>query len=135
MTALQNQSDAFARRSPFPLWGWAMLLVVLFCAAPTGGQPGTRVVGSAFDPATNAVALNVKQPKIGGVATARKSPRWNPPAKLPVGADAAAPVAPAPPAAAFAETVRPAPVRAPVRTAALERRLTRPLGTRAPPRI
>jgi hypothetical protein len=56
-------NDPFRRRTPFLLWSWAMLLVVLLSAAPTGGAPRTQVVGSAFDPATVSVALNPKSPK------------------------------------------------------------------------
>jgi hypothetical protein len=54
-----------ARRGPaaFLLWGWAMLLVVLLSAAPTGGPPRTRLLGSAFDPATITVVLSPKQPR------------------------------------------------------------------------
>jgi len=58
-----NLFAATNRRPSFLLWGWLMLLVVLMSAAPTGGQPRTRLVGSAFDPATMSVALNAKQPK------------------------------------------------------------------------
>jgi len=57
-----------ARRSPaaFLLWGWTMLLVVLLSAAPTGGQPRTRLLGSAFDPATVSVVLSPKQSRVNG---------------------------------------------------------------------
>ena len=41
-----------------------MLLVVLLSAAPTGGQPRTQIVGSAFDPATTSVAVSPKRPKV-----------------------------------------------------------------------
>lgn len=41
-----------------------MLLVVLLSAAPTGGQPRTRLVGSAFDPATTSVVVSPKRPKV-----------------------------------------------------------------------
>jgi len=51
-------------RKPQPahwLWGcWVMLLVVLLSAAPTGAQPRTRLVGSAFDPSTISVAVSPK---------------------------------------------------------------------------
>lgn len=45
-----------------------MLLVVLLSAAPTGGQVRSRLVGSAFDPASVSVALYPKQPKAKAVA-------------------------------------------------------------------
>jgi len=60
-----------ARRGPaaFLLWGWAMLLVVLLSAAPTGGQPRTRLLGSAFDPATVSVVLSPKQSRLEDTAS------------------------------------------------------------------
>ncbi len=53
------------------LWGWAMLLVVLLSAAPTGGQPRTRHLGSAFDPATLSVVLSPKQPRLNGAVSSQ----------------------------------------------------------------
>lgn len=41
----------------FLLWGWALLLLVLFSAAPTAAQPMARSVGSAFDPSTVSVTV------------------------------------------------------------------------------
>jgi hypothetical protein len=46
-----------------------MLLVVLLSAAPTGGQPGTRLVGSAFDPATVSVVVSPKKPRFASSTT------------------------------------------------------------------
>ena len=52
------------RSAGFWLWGWAMLLVVLLSAAPTGGAPRTQWLGSAFDPATTSVTTGPKRPKV-----------------------------------------------------------------------
>ena len=60
--------DPRKRRFALLLWGWAMLLVVLLSAAPTGGQPRTRTTGSAFDPATFSVVLRPKQPRLAAAA-------------------------------------------------------------------
>ena len=49
---------------PFLLSGWAILLVVLMSATPAGEQIRLRAVGSAFDPATAAVALGPKKQKV-----------------------------------------------------------------------
>ena len=49
------------RQAAFLLWGWAMVLLVLLSAAPTSAQPRTRLVGSAFDPATVSVAVSPKK--------------------------------------------------------------------------
>jgi hypothetical protein len=48
----------------FWLSGWVVLLVVLLSATPTGEQVRLRAVGSAFDPATAAVTVGPKKPKI-----------------------------------------------------------------------
>jgi hypothetical protein len=59
-----NQSEGGRSCAAYALWAWTMLLVVLLSASPTGGQPGTRMVGSAFDPATSSVVINPKSPKL-----------------------------------------------------------------------
>lgn len=59
-------------RWPFALWCWAMLLVVLMSAAPTSGHVRTRLIGSAFDPASVSVALNTKQTKARSVSAQRQ---------------------------------------------------------------
>jgi hypothetical protein len=51
------QSSLRSSRLGFVLWGWMTLLVVLVSAAPDGGAPGSRELGSAFDPATLAVTV------------------------------------------------------------------------------
>jgi hypothetical protein len=51
-------------RLGFLVWGWATLLVVLVSAAPDGGAPGSREIGSAFDPATPSVAVGPQQPRV-----------------------------------------------------------------------
>ncbi|WP_235506569.1 hypothetical protein [Altererythrobacter sp. Root672] len=56
--------------------GWIMLLVVLISAVPTMGQARTRVIGSAFDPATYSVVVSPKKPRVTGDKTSmdRKTP-------------------------------------------------------------
>ena len=44
-------------RRAFAPWAWLMLVVVLLSAAPINGQPRTRLVGSAFDPASVSVVV------------------------------------------------------------------------------
>lgn len=44
-------------RPAFAPWAWLMLVVVLLSAAPINGQPRTRLVGSAFDPASVSVVV------------------------------------------------------------------------------
>jgi hypothetical protein len=73
LAQMKSHAEQFPRqgpRSPFLIWGWAMLLVVLLSAAPTGGPVRSRLVGSAFDPATFSVALGPKQPKSKALAKA-----------------------------------------------------------------
>ena len=48
-------------RVPHTLWGWAMLLIVLLSAAPTGGALRTQAFGSAFDPATYSVTTGPRR--------------------------------------------------------------------------
>jgi hypothetical protein len=79
---MNSQAELIPRRRPhlrFLVWGWVMLLVVLLSAAPTGGQVRSRLVGSAFDPATYSVALNPKLPK---AKTLAKASIGRPPAAL-----------------------------------------------------
>lgn len=47
----------------FLFWAWAMLVVVLLSATPTSAQPRTRLVGSAFDPASVSVLVSPRKPK------------------------------------------------------------------------
>lgn len=56
-------------RLGFLAWGWAMLLVIAVSAAPDGGAPGSRLVGSAFDPATASVMVGPQQPRVVLAAT------------------------------------------------------------------
>jgi hypothetical protein len=71
-TTYVRKEFARASRNPFRgrweftflrLAGWAILLVVLFSATPMGEQIRLRPVGSAFDPATAAVAVSPKKKK------------------------------------------------------------------------
>jgi len=62
------------RRSGFRLWSWLALVVVLLSAAPTGELTRTRLVGSAFDPATASLALSPKLPKAKALVQAAKRP-------------------------------------------------------------
>lgn len=108
-----------------------MLLVVLLSAVPSGEQARTRLVGSAFDPATVSVALTPKQPKTKAAVQAERR-------RLPELAFGKAPFllaiasAGAVPFAGYSLVapvgfVRPAPFPA-------SRSLTRAHGPRAPPR-
>jgi hypothetical protein len=47
-----------------------MLLVILVSAAPDGGAPGSRSIGSAFDPATSSVAVARQHSRVVATATA-----------------------------------------------------------------
>lgn len=68
MKPTNNQRDVRNSRSMVLAWAWAVLLVVLLSAAPTGAQPGTRLIGSAFDPATVSVALRSEQLAVDAAA-------------------------------------------------------------------
>jgi hypothetical protein len=63
MNARPKPSGLRKVRYGFLVWGWAMLLVILLSAAPTGAQSRTRLVGSAFDLATTSVVVSPKRPK------------------------------------------------------------------------
>jgi len=65
MSISQPDLGSSNRFTAFWPWGWAMLLVVLLSAAPTGNQVHIRAVGSAFDPAAVAVAMNPKKLQLG----------------------------------------------------------------------
>ena len=77
MTLLHHLQGRTRQGLAFWLSGWAILLVVLLSAAPTGSQLRTRLVGSAFDPATVSVVVNPKQPRLR--TTAAKPNKANPP--------------------------------------------------------
>ncbi|GEM_PF-1747298 len=62
--------DGLRRWPPSILLGWLILLVVVLSAAPTGGEPRTRLIGSAFDPASVSVALNRKPQTLAAHAQA-----------------------------------------------------------------
>lgn len=55
-------------RLAFVAWSWAILLVILVSAAPDGGAPGSRALGSAFDPATVSVTVGPQQPRVVAAA-------------------------------------------------------------------
>jgi len=119
-----------ARRHPaaFLLWGWAMLLVVLLSAAPTGGPPRTRLLGSAFDPATVSVVVSPKKPRLDS-STSSASKR-----KLPETASAAllaSAVIPSPAHEPLPRSQRP--WRSGEGPVAVQRPLARAHGARAPP--
>lgn len=106
-----------------------MLLVVALHAAPTGGQAPTRLVGSAFDPTTTSVALSPKRANtLVAAKEIRRDPSSRPGMDAPAISRGAAVAHPA-----FESFPHAAPAQ-PYAVAALpERRLTRPVGTRAPP--
>jgi hypothetical protein len=114
-------------RSRFLAWAWAMLLVILISAAPDGGVPGSRPIGSAFDPATSAVAIGRQHSRLVAMTGADHGRR---PLPLIAGGVAAA-IIPAPAALLFAFG---APHRVADRRAPGDpRSLTRAHGARAPP--
>ncbi|KHL26157.1 hypothetical protein PK98_06525 [Croceibacterium mercuriale] len=57
MTGQSHPASNRIRPTAFLLWGWALLLLVLLSAAPTGAQPCARLIGSAFDPSTVSVTV------------------------------------------------------------------------------
>lgn len=57
-------------RFRFLPWAWAMLLVILISAAPDGGAPGSRSIGSPFDPATSGVAVSRQHSRLAAMVTA-----------------------------------------------------------------
>jgi hypothetical protein len=61
MMGRETTLAAIRPRAAFSLWGWAMLLVIMLSAAPTGGALRTQVFGSAFDPATYSVTTAPKR--------------------------------------------------------------------------
>lgn len=127
MTELRRPSPAPKRSWSTLLWGWGLLFVVLLSAAPTGGPPRSRLVGSAFDPATVSVALSPRQPKVK--ATVEQA-RPDDPGKLNPQLPLAAATATLPEIAALDSSARAA---FPIRATPDIRRLVRPLGARAPP--
>lgn len=118
-----------AARRPWTafLWGWGLVLVVLLSAAPTGGAPRTRMVGSAFDPATVSEALNPRQPKLK--AALKQAARGEPGKFLPDPQGDLAVVA----VPEVGTPDRAEPTRWGTSHATEAQRLVRPLGARAPP--
>ncbi len=106
-----------------------MLLVILISAAPDGGAPGSRPIGSAFDPATSAVAVARKDPRIAAMALADDA---RPPPPL-AGASGLAASVLQPTIASLDYPVSPPPRVAHSRAAGDPRSLTRAHGARAPP--
>ena len=64
MTGSMGPRPDDMKQRTLSLWGWFMVVVVLLSAAPTGGQPRTRLVGSAFDPASISVAVRPSQTRL-----------------------------------------------------------------------
>ncbi len=61
---MHGRRSTFFRRGgnmPFVLWGWAMLVVVVLSATPTSAHPRSRLIGSAFDPATVSVVVSPRK--------------------------------------------------------------------------
>ena len=68
-------------RPAFAPWAWLMLVVVLLSAAPINGQPRTRLVGSAFDPASVSVVVRPGKTRLHANAASlekRKTPDSEP---------------------------------------------------------
>ncbi len=105
-----------------------MLLVILISAAPDGGAPGSRPIGSAFDPATSAVAVARKNPRVAAMALADDE---RPPPPLVGASGLAAPALPT--IASLNYPVSPPQRVAHSRAAGDPRSLTRAHGARAPP--
>jgi hypothetical protein len=106
-----------------------MLMVILISAAPDGAAPGSRAIGSAFDPATSSVAVGRQQAR----KAAPSVPDNGQPARPLAGAsglDAAAPQL-ALASSGFAANRSPRPV--PPDTPYDPRSLNRAHGARAPP--
>lgn len=57
MTRDNSSRSESGNRPAFAPWAWLMLVVVLLSAAPINGQPRSRLVGSAFDPASVSVVV------------------------------------------------------------------------------
>ncbi|WP_347303522.1 hypothetical protein V5740_02535 [Croceibacterium sp. TMG7-5b_MA50] len=60
-TGAPPSTQLTGRRILPALWGWAILLVVLLSATPSGAQTSPRIVGSAFDPATLSVTIRPQE--------------------------------------------------------------------------
>ena len=71
MTGAARPSLERTRLRAFPLWARLMLLVVLLSAAPTSAQPRTRLVGSAFDPASVSVVVRPKNSRVVSTAVSQ----------------------------------------------------------------
>jgi hypothetical protein len=105
-----------------------MLVVILISAAPDGAAPGSRAIGSAFDPATSAVAVGRQHRRMVAMPPANDA---RPP--LPLAADSGVRAAVLPALASLDFGVSP-PLRvAHSRAAGDPRSLTRAHGPRAPP--
>lgn len=50
-----------------------MLLVILISAAPDGAAPGSRSLGSPFDPATSSVAVATQNSRLAQMVTANEA--------------------------------------------------------------
>jgi len=119
------------RRPVFQFWGWTMLLVVLLCSAAASGQPRTRLIGSAFDPATTSVALNPKQPRMA--AKINKSAGGDLPDKGTVDPQPVIAIVAGPPHTAGRSQADVAEKHTQPAAAIVGRSPTLPLGARAPP--
>ena len=75
-----SRSESGNRPASAP-WAWLMLVVVLLSAAPINGQPRTRLVGSAFDPASVSVVVRPGKTRLHSPAASlekRKAPDGEP---------------------------------------------------------
>lgn len=104
-----------------------MLVVILISAAPDGAAPGTRSIGSAFDPATSAVVIGRKHVRIAPTTQAEAARPPAPHADSGLGAEFL-------PTFASSDFAVSPPLRvAHSRAAGDPRTLTRAHGARAPP--
>lgn len=99
-SAFRSQLACLTRLCRTSVAAWVTVLTVLFCATLPAGLPQSAIHGSAFNPATTAVALAAKAPERRVAAERRIGPdegaagmvRLLPPALVPASPPVAEPV-------------------------------------------